>query len=368
MKIHIDDYKGETGIFSLALNESIKEELLSEGVETLFVSDKEIHRFPGNKLITKDEVVIDKLKKCHNFDVFELCDDGNLIQFYDDKSGDTLFFVTEKCNSNCIMCPSPEAARKRGLSVSIDKMIAIASHMPSDTPHVTITGGEPFLAGKDLFRLLYFFRDKFEKTEFLILTNGRIFALREYCDLLFDSIPNHCIIAVPIHGSDDEKHDSITQTPGSFKQTIIGLKRIQKKGIRTEVRIVVNKKNINDIEAIARLIADSLNKVNYVSIMAMEMTGSAFINTKDVWIPYRDTIPSIRKAVRVLMQAGIDVRLYNFPLCVVDNELRTLCYKSISEWKRKYASCCDECTLRDSCGGLFRGSYLLEKDELKTIL
>lgn len=365
MRLHFDDYKGKGGIFSLALNEATKEDLLSEEVSVLCVSDNEIYQYPDKILISAYEKAIEKLRECNNYDVFELHDDGELVRLYDDTSGDTVFFITEKCNSGCIMCPSPEAFRRKGNSADINKLIDVATHMPSDAPHITITGGEPFMIGKDLFRLLTFCRNKFERTEFLILTNGRVFALKEYCDLLYESIPERCIIAIPIHGSTEKLHDAITQTPGSFRQTCIGLKRIQKLGIETEIRIVVNRLNLNNLEEMAYLIVNSFDKVSYVSIMAMEMTGSAFVNSEQVWISYRESIPNVRRAVDVLVQAGIDVRLYNYPLCIVDNELRTLCFKSISEWKRKYAPCCEKCSLRDSCGGLFGGTYKLEKDELK---
>lgn len=367
MKIHLSGYEGKNRIVSLALDETTQKELLSENVSNIMVFNDSITLYPDDILISKDEDAIKKLKCCNNFDVFELYDDGDLTRLYDDKSGDALFFITEKCNSNCIICPSPEASRKRGLSVSVDTMIDVARHIPSDTPHITITGGEPFLVGKDLFRLLEFCRDKFEGTEFLILTNGRVFALKDYCSLLYDSIPNHCIVAIPLHGSYKELHDAITRTPGSFEQTIIGLKRLQSLGIKIEIRIVVNNRNVDDLEAIARLIIASFDKVSYVSIMAMEMTGGAFTNSKDVWIPYSKTIPFVRKCIDILMKSGTDVRLYNYPLCLVDTDLRTLCFKSISEWKRKYADCCSECSLKDSCGGLFGGTFRLEKEELKAI-
>ena len=367
MKIHIDNYQGGGGIFSLALDDSTKEELLGENVPLLFVAENSICCYPEETTILVDEESIEKLCKCNNFDAFELYSDGDLVRLYDDSTADTMFFITEKCNSNCIMCPSPEVSRKRGLSTSIDKLITLAGHMPSDVPHVTITGGEPFMAGKDLFRLLSFCQNKFEQTEFLILTNGRIFAVREYCELLYESIPNHCIIAVPIHGSNEKLHDAITQTSGSFKQTYIGLKRLQKAGIKTELRIVVTKNNIDDLDGIAHLIVNSFDKAIYVSIMAMETTGSAFQNIEQVWISYKESFPQVRSAVEILMRAGIDVRLYNYPLCIVDKDMRTLCYKSISEWKRKYAPCCNNCNLRDSCGGLFGGTYKLEKEELKAI-
>ena len=38
----------------------------------------------------------------------------NWLNINDDSSLDNYFFVTSKCNSNCVMCPSPDLFRKSG--------------------------------------------------------------------------------------------------------------------------------------------------------------------------------------------------------------------------------------------------------------
>lgn len=368
MNVRLQDYKCGLRIISLALDSKTKEDLEKDEIDFLFVQDDKIFLYPdGVELVAKQED-IKLLHTCNNYDVFELWEDGSLNKCYDDSSLDNYFFVTGKCNSNCIMCPSPDIARKNAESPDVDRLIEIAKHIPTDTRHLTITGGEPFLAGEKLFEFLQFCKQKYEETEFLILTNGRIFAIQKYVDLLCETMPNRTILGIPIHGSSPSVHDSITRANNSFSQTISGIKRLLKRGVIVELRLVVCKLNVDDYIDMAHTIVKEIPGVNHISIMAAEMTGNAFVNRNVVWIPYREAFKKISKAIMYLIENEIDIKLYNFPLCTVDNEYWSLCEKSISPNKVKYAEACVNCKYKEACGGVFAGTYLLERNELQTIL
>lgn len=368
MIVKLENYNGEYKIVSLALNSEVRDDLLSDNIDFLYISENAIRLYPEDIVISEDEKVIAKLRNAHNYDVYELWENGRLSEYYDDSSMDNYFFVTAKCNSNCIMCPSPDISRQRGGITSVNTLIEIAKHIPADAPHLTITGGEPFMMGPDIFRFFEFLRDKFEDTEFLLLTNGRIFAIDSYVQRFIEKAPNNSIIAIPIHGSTPTTHDMITQADGSFDQTISGIKKLLKVGIHIEIRLVVSKLNEKDIPNIAHMITEEIPEVDYVSIMAMEMTGSARVNSNKVWIPYKDAALAAEKAALILMEKGIDVKLYNFPLCAVKKEFWTLCEKSISPDKVRFGETCENCKMRKACGGIFAGTISLEKGELRAIV
>lgn len=368
MRIFIPTYTGSHKIVSLSLDTKTKEDLLSEKVLFWHVENNSITEYPsGQAIIVRDKNIILSFKQCNNYDIFEVGNNGIAYRCYDDSSNENLFFVTGKCNSNCVMCPSPENMRRRGEAAEIDRLIEVAGHIPSDTSHLTITGGEPFLAGRDIFRLLDYCKHKFTRTEFLILTNGRVFVLNEYCTLLRNTIPENTTLGVPIHGSVAALHDAITQAPGSFQQTIIGLKRLHDMGIKIEIRIVVCKNNVSDMENISSLILKMFPKSGRVSIMAMEMTGSAYMNRENVWIPYSSSFRYVKDAIKTLTAGGVNVVLFNFPLCTVEKKYWTLCAKSISGYKVRYAPVCSNCMVRDSCGGVFAGTLHFEEADLKPV-
>lgn len=368
MNIRLQDYKGGLRIISLALDEETKEDLRMDEIDFLFVQGDSIYLFPSEVEYVAKHEDIEKLQSCNNYDVFELWENGSLKRCYDDSSLDNYFFVTGKCNSNCIMCPSPDIARKNAELPDVDRLVEIARHIPTDAKHLTITGGEPFIAGEQLFEFLQFCKQKYEETEFLILTNGRIFAIQKYVDLLCETMPNRTILGIPIHGSNSAEHDRITRANGSFLQTINGIKRLLKRGVVVELRMVVCRLNIDDYMDMAHIIVKEIPGINHISIMAAEMTGNAYVNRDKVWIPYREAFKKISKAIMYLLNNEIDIKIYNFPLCTVDKEYWALCEKSISPNKVKYADVCIECKYKEACGGVFAGTYLLERNELQTIL
>ena len=132
--------------------------------------------------------------------------------------------------------------------------------------------------------------------------------------------------------------------------------------------LLVHKINANDIYEISKLINKELHDVFYVSIIAMEMTGNAYKNSSEVWIPYRESFNYVEGAIDNLIENGIDVKLYNFPICTVKRKYWTLCEKSISSYKIKFDDKCKICGMKEYCGGLFRGTYKIERNELNPII
>jgi len=99
----------------------------------------------------------------------------------------------------------------------------------------------------------------------------------------------------------------------------------------------------------------------------MEMTGTARVNLDQVWISYSEAFSRIAAPIRYMVKNGVDVKLYNFPLCTVTPPFWTLCEKSISDNKVRFAEQCEDCKYKNSCSGVFAGTLQLERDELKPI-
>lgn len=370
MTIKFKNYNQGYRIVSLALDESAKAELINDGLDFVYVdrNANAICLFPTDSVLSSDFNDLDNIVYYNNYDVFELWNNGMFVRKYDDSSNDNYFFISGKCNSNCIMCPSSENSRRTSQPANLQTLLALAKHIPSDVSHLTITGGEPFLMGDEIFVFLQYLKARFCDTEFLFLTNGRIFALEKYVDSFVKTAPEKSIVAVPIHGSCEQIHDAITRSKGSFRQTLFGLKKLKQAGIPIEIRLVVSKMNVCDFENLAQLIVEQLNGVEYVSIIAMEMTGTARVNHDQVWLPYTQAFAEIKSATSKLIKNGIDVKLYNFPLCTVEKSFWTLCEQSISANKVRFIEKCDKCKYRSACCGVFAGTLQLERDDLKPII
>ena len=269
------------------------------------------------------------------------------------RQDDVCIYVTESCNSNCVMCPMSMDARKRGDRLTKEQWERIPELIPEGTPHITITGGEPFLEYKYLIPAIKRITEVHPYSEILILTNARAISIPSVFLDLQQTITNRIRFAIPIHSADSELHDMISQSPGSFKQTMHALKNLEKTPGKIEIRIVGHRLNAIGISDTLRKLADSDLKISFINIIAMEMTGCAARNRKELWIDYQDLCRLALDGIYYAVHHGIDVGLYNFPLCTVPKELWPIVKKSITPSKIRYYPDCSFCREGHACGGLF---------------
>lgn len=298
-----------------------------------------------------------------DYDVIEIYSSGIVRLQCSLYSSENTLFITSKCNSNCVMCPSSDASRRKGVIPEDTEMLDLVRHYPKGIKHITITGGEPFLFRDKMFETLAYLKENHNDAEYLILTNGRIFCLDRYVDSLVQSMPRGTILAIPIHGSTDASHDAITRAPGSFSQTISGITKLLSLKVPIEIRIVVSRLNRDDLSAIAHLIVSKMPTVYRVHFIGLEMLGNAAVAQERVWLPYREAFEASKEAIDTLISCGINVALYNFPLCQITPKYWPLCMQSISDYKQNYSEKCSSCKKRSVCGGVFSSSMkYAEKD------
>ena len=281
------------------------------------------------------------------------------------ESDDVCLYITEKCNSNCIMCPMSEAARKRGLSVPEYEWEEYIDRIPEETEHITITGGEPFLQYQHLLSFFPKLNSAFPTTSILILTNGRALAIPRIQQMIVPVITERYCFAIPIHSNIPEIHDSITQTPGSFQQTMNALRFLGTTRANIEIRIVGTQLNIEHISDIFRFLVTSGIRITVINLIAMEVTGSAARERNKLWIDYRELYQKAESGIRFAIEHGIDIGLYNFPLCALPEEVWPISKHSISEWKVRYEKECEDCQVRDACGGMFYSVHELQLFRVK---
>ena len=359
---------GNGFIVAIAHSEKALEELRSEEKNVLYKDDKGYIFLPSEYRLSKiEDSAKEMLDGLNEFDVVEFFADNNFRILYSSVSNDNALFITNKCNSNCIMCPCSEHFRQKPCNETVEHLCKIAEYIPSDTRFLTITGGEPTLLFTDMFQLLLTLRNHFEGTKFFLLTNGRSLSDKTFLKGFLENMPCNMRFAIPLYGYDSATHDHITQAQGSFDQTVKGLKNLISAHCEIEIRIVVSKLNYKHMDKLADFIVKELQGINCVHIMATEMMGAAAKNRADVWLDYADAFDSSKYAIKTLIKNGIDVELYNFPLCKVEKGYWPLCAKSISDYKIRYGESCEKCEVKSLCGGVFRSTLLLTKMKLEPI-
>lgn len=310
---------------------------------------------PLNVSITLTENDKDNFRKLKCGDVLNVYK-GVVNTLFEVESDDCTLFVMNKCNSNCIMCPEAESQRKQDLNISIDSILEQIRYLPSNARHITITGGEPFLLGPNIKCVFDGLIDRFGKNSYQLLTNGRAFCDKTICNTLEVIKDKGLYVCIPIYGPNADIHDSMTRAEGSFKQTCVGIQNLINMGVIIELRIVVTKINYLELSSLAKFIVNNFNKVGSIKVMAMEMLGNAAVNAENVWIEYECAANAATEAVDILVKAGLNVELYNFPLCMVNKKYWSVTKRSITENKVVYYDECANCSVKKICSGIFDGT------------
>ncbi len=353
-------------IASVARSETARDNLLAQNKTVLYLGDRPVI-LPDGFILPDEELLNERLESLSDYDVVEFYSPRRFQVYYKNDSTDNALVVTTKCNSNCIMCPVPEPIRMHASLEKIGHLCNLIDYMPTDAPFLTITGGEPTMLREDTFILLQRLKDHFEGTKFFFLTNGRTLAINSFFDSFMDVIPEEFRFGIPLYGYDDESHDRITQAKGSFDQTTKAIQKLLNHRCEVEIRIVVSNLNARNMDRIARYIADHYSGLACVNIMATEMCGAAAANKDLVWLDYEDCFRYSKKAVHILLEHGIDVRFYNFPLCKVERSYWAMCSKSITDYKITYYEQCRNCSVKTACGGVFGTTLAVTKMELHPI-
>ena len=308
--------------------------------------------YPWGKTYPVTDAEWERWSQLKEADGISMENTGICYCFYQASAGEATLVTGLACNTNCLMCPVSEGSRRHAKLTPLAELQEQLRYFGTDLPHITITGGEPTLLRMDLLEVFHTAKRLCPCAELLLLTNGRAFAVAPYAQALGQLLTAQDQIAIPIHGSTGALHDAITQVPGSWQQTMQGLHHLAKSPVRIEIRIVVSKQNLSDVDAIVDLVL-GLPRVTVVHFIGLEMCGNAIKNKDLIWVDYSQAAAACEAGIQKLMAAGIDVGLYNFPLCAVRHQDWTLCRNSISDYKIRYAPACASCSVQSICSGVF---------------
>lgn len=275
-------------------------------------------------------------------------------------------FVTERCNSNCLMCSQPPKD-KDDVEALTERNLALIDLISPHPPYLTITGGEPTLLGDHLFKLISQLKLSMPETELHMLTNGRTFAWPEYARRFAELEHPKISLGIPLYSDFAGAHDYVVQAKGAFDQTVAGLHQAARNGIRVEVRVVLHKLTIPRLVKLVDYIYRNLTFVEHIALMGLEYTGYTPRNIEELWIDPYDYQDVLEEAVEYLAVKNMTVSIYNHQLCVLKPSLWRYARKSISDWKTLYLPECEKCSALPACGGLFQWAVKKHSDHIHAI-
>ena len=159
---------------------------------------------------------------------------------------------TLRCNLNCIHCGSDCSKETLSPDMPLDDFLkvldSIAPHVNPNKTMVVLTGGEPFMR-KDLERC----GEEIYKRGFPwgMVTNGYGLTTERFNVLLKAGLRS---ITISIDGLNPETHDWFRGKSGSWEKAIDAVERVvAEKDLMYDIVTCVNKRNIDDLEAIRDL-------------------------------------------------------------------------------------------------------------------
>jgi His-Xaa-Ser system radical SAM maturase HxsC len=174
-------------------------------------------------------------------------------------------------------------------------------------------------------------------------------------------------VCIPLYSDNAPEHDYVVQARGAFDQTIQGLHRLARYEQPVEIRVVLHKLTIPRLNDLAHFIYRNLPFARHVALMGLEITGFTRPNLSKLWIdPYEYQI-ELERAVEYLAIRGMNVSIYNHPLCLLPRNLWKFARRSISDWKNIYFEVCTTCSVREQCGGFFMSAERQHSSHLRAL-
>jgi len=223
---------------------------------------------------------------------------------------ETNICVGFSCNNKCLFCC--EGHNRQVRDKTTDQIVKdILNAKNGGSSRIIFTGGEPTIR-KDLLKLIRFAK-KQEFKEIFVITNGRLCSNMEFSKKLLESGLTHILFS--LNGSCSKIHDTLTQVPGSFKQTLNGIKNMKKLEICVENNTTINKMNYKGLINIAKLLINL--KIDYFEFIFLNPSGFAKDNFNEIVPMYSEVAPYLHKALDLGIRSNIKVTAESMPFCLM---------------------------------------------------
>ncbi len=161
--------------------------------------------------------------------------------------------ITNRCNLRCRYCYHYESAGDAGGDLPAEEWLQFFEELNRcAVTEVTLAGGEPFM--REDFREILGGIMK-NRMRFAILSNGTL--IDDDMAAYIASTKRCNYVQVSIDGSMPKSHDAM-RGQGSFAKALEGLMILRRNGVRTAVRVTIHRKNVHDLEGIARFLLEDI--------------------------------------------------------------------------------------------------------------
>ena len=226
-----------------------------------------------------------------------------------------VFEATTACNLDCMYCyniwkrPGAEPGAKATYKDSKRALKRIFKL--TDVKHVSMSGGEPFLAERFL-ELVLFCRMKGKTVT--IITNGNAAKKDDYKALVDMGVG---LFEIPLHSPTAEIHDRMTGVEGSWRGALDSIRTLLEIGGRVVADIVLSKINAAVIGETLGFLQEA--GVDQVMITRFNVGGRGILNREQLSASKEELQKAFEVADNVAAKQGMRITSnVCTPLCLVD--------------------------------------------------
>lgn len=246
-------------------------------------------------------------------------------------------FLGNQCNNNCLHCLFRQ---KDPVKPELQAVINALEQAKGDS--VALYGGEPTLRNDLLGIILAAKRKGFRRIK--LITNGCAFSDIQF--LLEIANAGCYLFEIKVWGPNPDIHDYLTQTTGSFWQTIQGIENLQRLSCDKFicVRIPLCCQNYKDLEAtVTTALGLGINRI--------------ILQVQDYHLSLEDVLPHIKNAVNLSILNRVWIVTEGLPFCIMqglEHHISEIYYgwDTLFEKVFKHHQYCQDCIYQELCPGV----------------
>ena len=167
---------------------------------------------------------------------------------------------------------------------------------------------------------------------------------------------------VSLHGATPAVSDAVTEAPGTFVRTVVGIDNLHASNIKVMLNYVVCEKNRHELVDHVRVMASRWPKAT-LNLSFVGPSTDLVPRDRGLIPRYADALPAIAEALAECRRLGVRVfgleSMCGLPLCLVPGDVRDLAVidlpADLDQGEFLKTEECGRCALQAKCWGLRRG-------------
>jgi pyruvate-formate lyase-activating enzyme len=215
------------------------------------------------------------------------------------------------CNNRCLFCVQGDKRERHGPRSMSQIHADLTAGRQRGTRALVLTGGEPTVQPHFLAALRLAARLGYRSIQ--IQTNGRLFAYEKLCHATIEAGATE--FSPALHAATADVHDRLTRAPGSWEQSVAGIRNLVRLGQTVLTNTVITSLGYRQTPQLARLLV-SLG-VQQMQLAFVHIVGTAADNSH--WLVPRksEVMPYVFAGLQVAIEAGVRCMTEAIPFCLM---------------------------------------------------